>query len=654
MKKIIYLSIVLIGTLSSCNKFLDREPLGDISTKIYLTAEQDLASYAAGQYSALTSHAPSSYSLGTFALDNGTDNQAASTPEPLFVPGQTRVGDTGGDWNFSGIRSVNYFINTVTPRIENGQITGNLTHIKHYLGEMYFFRAYLYFNKLVALGDFPIITEEVPEDYNKIRELSRRRPRNEVARFILADLDKAFELMLDRAPASNRLNRFCAALFKSRVALFEGTWEKYHKNTNRVPGGPGWPGANQDYLKGFSINIEEEIKFFLDNAKASAKIVADQYTLAADYPAMFNSNSLEGNAEVLLSRVYSTSADINVFHYVVGYIQRNGGGNAGFTKSMVQSFLMKNGIPIYASNSGYAGDASYEAVFKDRDPRLGYNILKTGDLLANDPSFNEWSIDGKGYYYRPPIVIGQNENRNPTGYSLKKGLTPDAAQAPTKTSTIASVVFRATEAYLNYVEANYELDGSLDANSTNYWQAVRKRSNVDVDYNKTIANTDLSKEEDWAKYSAATLISPTLYNIRRERRVEFTAEAMRWNDLKRWRALDGVKQFMVAGFNLWDENYKLYTEPSHGIGKVNLIEFGNNGANVSSKNDGKYLLPYRVNSGNIAFNGYTWNQNKYLNPISTTHFRLTTETPGSSDYQSSSIYQNPGWSTQANSLAEGD
>lgn len=112
------------------------------------------------------------------------------------ITNKTRVGDTGGDWNFSGIRSVNYFINTVTARIENGQITGNLTHIKHYLGEMYFFRAYLYFNKLVALGDFPIITEEVPEDYNKIRQLSRRRPRNEVARFILANLDKAFLFML--------------------------------------------------------------------------------------------------------------------------------------------------------------------------------------------------------------------------------------------------------------------------------------------------------------------------------------------------------------------------------------------------------------------------------------------------------------------------
>ena len=96
------------------------------------------------------------------------------------------------------------------------------------------------------LGDFPILTEILPDDYNAIREASKRRPRNEVARFILSDLDKAYEYMLPTAPVSNRLNKDCAALVKSRAALFEATWEKYHKGSAFVPGGPGWPGASMD------------------------------------------------------------------------------------------------------------------------------------------------------------------------------------------------------------------------------------------------------------------------------------------------------------------------------------------------------------------------------------------------------------------------
>lgn len=65
------------------------------------------------------------------------------------------------------------------------------------------------------MGDFPILTEILPDDYDAIREASKRRPRNEVARFILSDLDKAYEYMLPNAPVSNRLNKDCAALVKA-------------------------------------------------------------------------------------------------------------------------------------------------------------------------------------------------------------------------------------------------------------------------------------------------------------------------------------------------------------------------------------------------------------------------------------------------------
>lgn len=79
----------------------------------------------------------------------------------------------------------------------------------------------------------------------------------------------------------------------------------------------------------------------------------------------------------------------------------------------------------------------------------------------------------------------------------KKGLTTDAAQGPTLPSTTACVVFRAAEAYLNYMEADYELSNSLDANSGKYWRALRARANMDTDYQKTINATDLNKELDF-------------------------------------------------------------------------------------------------------------------------------------------------------------
>ncbi len=658
----------LAAGLSSCNDYMDLEPITSVPTTKYLYAENDLAAYATQFYEGqLPSHGRGGYNLGLFAQDNGTDNQVAATPSTLFVTGQSHTGDWS-TWSscFTNIRSVNYFLETVPERYENGEISGADANIRHYIGEMYFFRAMIYYTALKNLGDFPILETQLSDDYEVVREASRRRPRNEVARFIIADLDRAYDLMLATAPMSNRLNRDCAALLKSRVALFEGTWEKYHRGTARVPGGPGWPGANADYLSDYSISIDTEIKYFLGEAMSAAQLVAANHSLSADYSAIFNSISLAGNDEVLLWRQYSTAADNNVYHFVVSYLQRNGSGNTGYTRSMVDSYLMADGTPIYASAS-YQGDDSYEHLFAGRDPRMDMCILKPGDLIAEAPNFAYYvRTDGRGYYIYAPIFQGNAEDANPTGYSLRKGLNTAADMATTKESYTACPVFRAAEAYLNYIEACYELNGSLDDKAASYWRAIRSRAGLDTDYNHTIAATVMANEKlDWGSYSAGSQIDATLYNIRRERRIELVSEGFRLDDLKRWRALDQVSNFHVQGFNFWDGICNLYTNPSAPDAlslpsAVTLVPYGSSTGtpNVSAKDDpyaeGRYFLPFRKNSANIGFNGLNWNQVKYLVPISNKEFRLTTEVQGSDDYSSSTIYQNPGWSVNDGTLPEGD
>lgn len=671
--------IVAAGILStSCNDYLNCEPITSVSTTTYLYTETDLAAYAAKFYNdsedenneeygnILPSHGSGAYHLGLFRLDNGTDNQTADAPSKLLVKGQYRVGDENL-WHkyFRKIRAANYFIQTVTERYEKGEISGLDANIKHYIGEVYFFRAYVYFKALQDLGDFPIIDELLPDDYQAIRTASQRRPRNEVARHILTDLDKAYEYMLPTAPVSNRLNKDCAALIKSRVALFEGTWEKYHKGTAFVPGGPGWPGANMDYLKGFTINIDAEVQFFLQEAVAAADIVAKGHALHKDYAALFNSIDLSDISEILLWRKYSLNSDATSYHFVVSYLQRNGAGNTGFTRSMVDSYLTINGLPIYADPT-YQGDDSYDHLFADRDPRMDQTILKTGDLLSEKPNLVDYvkKSDGRGYFYRAPLFEGQTENGNPTGYSFRKGLNTAGDMQTTQSSYTGCPVFRAAEAYLNYIEAYYELNGNLAGNCATYWQALRTRAGMDTDFQKTIANTDMSKEKnDWGSYSAGAQINATLYNIRRERRIELVGEAFRMADLKRWRALDQVQNLHIQGCNFWDGIYKLYTEPNvpdatDPIAKIKLVEYGSGEetANISAKTDpyaeGKYLLPYRKNTANIGFNGLNWSAAKYLYPISNKEFRLTTAVEGSNEYDTSTIYQNPGWSKMDGTLAE--
>ena len=195
------------------------------------------------------------------------------------------------------------------------------------MGEAYFLRAYQYFAKLKQYGDFPIVTEVLPDENEALIQASKRRPRNEVARFILSDLDKAIDLMMNKTPyGKNRLTKNVALQFKSRVALYEASWLKYHNGTDRVPGGPGWPGANVDYLADFSIDIDKEVDFFLTEAMNAAKQVADaiplvqssevvnppvgQYNKWNLYFEMFSAVDMEPIEEILMWRSYATEFDI--------------------------------------------------------------------------------------------------------------------------------------------------------------------------------------------------------------------------------------------------------------------------------------------------------------------------------------------------------
>ena len=548
--------------------------------------------------------------------------------------------------------------NKYYPSYEAGSIKGDGVMIKHYIGEMYFLRAYQYFNKLVSLGDFPIVTEVLPDETEVLKEESKRQPRNKVARFIIEDLDRAIELMsLTTDNGKNRLTKNVALLFKSRVALFEATWLKYHKGTDRVPGGPGWPGAQQEYNAGFSIDIDKEVDWFLEQAMDASAQVADRISLTKNtgiynpdsnpynwnpYFEMFSAVDMEPIDEVLFWRAYSSVQGVT--HSVSSYLCK-GGGDLGYTRSLVDACLMKNGLPIYAPNSGYAGDVTIENVKKDRDDRLQLFMGAPSDCSRLDPYET----------YKYPKILEQTNDRCPTGYTVRKFLTYDPAQVVIGSgavNTYGCLLFRSVEANLNYIEACYEKNGSLDAKAIKYWKEIRSRAGVSDNIDMTIAATDLSKENDWAKYSAGQLVDPTLYNIRRERRVELMSEGTRMRDLKRWRALDQVKNYQVEGFNLWGgELEKLYVDEA---GNSLLIPEGasDKQPNVSNKENSSYLRVNQiVKKNNLLYDGYTWIPANYLEPISAINFTLTSSNPD--DLESSTIYQNPGWSKIANEPAIG-
>lgn len=655
------LLIAAVTGLSACNKFLDREPESAVTPSAYFTSEADLAAYTINLYGFFTSIAPGSYGISTFGYDNATDNQAATGYSSRWVPGEWHVpssttdGSRGDAWNFFQIRDCNYFFEQVLPKFEAKGISGSETNIKHYIGEMYLMRAYAYFDKLQTIGDCPIIREALPDDEATLVEASRRQPRHLVARFILEDLDKAIELLQENAPGGkNRISKDVAYLLRSRVALFEGTWLKHHKGTAFVPGGQGWPG-DASLLNGF--NIDSEINYFLTEAMASAKVVGDKlygnlventdadegmdnsFKSINPYYTMFCDENMEGYSEVLMWRKYNEGLEVT--HNIQMQLQNNGGGS-GWTRGLVNSFLMSNGLPIYAAGSGYDPQwekAGVKATLQNRDSRIRIFTKKDGDIE------NYTSAGTINYVDLSWVVKGNSETRMVTGYAIKKGKHyNDYMQTLHHKGTTGSIVFRGTEALLNYMEACYEKNGNIDATADQYWRALRRRAKVDENYNATIAATDMSEEAkgDFGAYSHGQLVDATLYNIRRERRNEFIGEGMRWADLKRWRACDQVNGYQIEGMRYWDSVYEGNWKDGDGNVLV-VVDVAGGTGNMSDRSSGVYIRPYQISSvNNSAFNGYRFTPAHYLSPLPQNAFRQTAS-GDKTDLSTSVIYQNPLW-----------
>ena len=161
-----YIALSAGVLLSSCNDFLDREPLDKVTPEAFFENEGDLAAYAINLYPnvGFSTIPPGVYGLSVFKYDDATDNQAAPGGSARFLPGEWRVSANGAGWDFGMIRECNYFFEKVLPKYEAGKIQGNAANIKQYIGEMYTLRAFTYFNKLQNFGDFPIITEVLPDE----------------------------------------------------------------------------------------------------------------------------------------------------------------------------------------------------------------------------------------------------------------------------------------------------------------------------------------------------------------------------------------------------------------------------------------------------------------------------------------------------------
>jgi hypothetical protein len=660
--KISFIALALTTGVTSCNDYLEQEPPSSLTPENFYTSEDQVQAVANRFYQdILPGHGGWDY--GTYTTDNNTDVQAARTPSAKFSKDLWRTSQSGG-WSWDNIRNINFQLGQLKTKMAEGAISGNETNIRQYIGEIYFFRAYAYFELLKTYGDLPILTEALPDDESVLVAACRREPCNEVARFIVNNLDTAVTYMKeDFEGRHTRISVDAARLFKSRVALYMGSWLTNFAGTPFVPNGTGWPGAAKN--PGYSFpagSLESEAQYFFKTAADAAEQVADKYKdkltknngvvpqaegQSNPYLELWGTTSCAGKSEILLWREYSKSLGLN---NDIEVAVEKGNIGTGVTRSLVERYLMADGKPIYNSSFTY-DDSEIAKVVENRDPRLAVMLKVPGQVNCfknvSDNAGTHWTETEP----TPRITNANAEDGYITGYAIRKGMTHDRSLTANGGSYNVCVVFRATEALLNYIEAEYMLTGNINSGKIlEYWKKVRETAGFTgaaVDPQVTIAATDMSKETlDWAAFTAGKVLTDaTLYNIRRERSCEFLAEGLRDMDLKRWRSYEQLitKPVYAEGIHLWGTPMEQwYTD---------LVADGSSSSNVSQKSISEYHCPHIVNMTNNSYaDGLTWRMAYYLDPLPLRQFLLT-----ASDHKTmteSPLYQNPYWPMETDKPAE--
>jgi hypothetical protein len=354
--------------------------------------------------------------------------------------------------------------------------------LDRYVADARFFRAWGYFSLVQKYGSVPLILKILSDESPELLEPAS--PREKIFDQIYQDLDFAIAKLPTMATlgAANygKISKTAAQAFKARVSLFEGTRSKFH--------GYGDP------MKHLNLAVEA----------SKAIIDGRQHTLYANYFDLFQMAG-EGfaNKENIIVKPYGVSlADRVLTHtYFRGTLEN---GNKNPTKSLVDSYLMTDGLPITKSPL-YKTPVVSTDVFTNRDERLSHSVFKKGDPY----------IFTKKIFDISPLVFQK------TGFCFRKFSNIDDWN--NQASFIDRPILRYAEVLLIYAEAKFELTNSItDADLDISINLLRARGKIAKLTNALVTNNSLSMRDE----------------IRRERRVELAQEGHRYWDIIRWKTAE--------------------------------------------------------------------------------------------------------------------
>jgi hypothetical protein len=512
MARILTVAIVLLSCVACNDDFMNRTPVSDLNNESYWTSENDLKVYNNGIYNAVVGvrffignehSASGSKEYSFMAMEAASDN-FASTDVNLqkwaniaaglhTVPAGATV-TTGLSWNWGLLYRLNFFFDNYEKATNVPAEIRNM-----YAGEVHFWRAWFYFDKMQEYGKVPLILHALNENSPEL--FAKQNTREQVAEAIMSDIDKAIEYLPEAWPATapDRVNKYTALALKARIGLYEGTWRKYRGLADYQP-----------FLRAAAAAADKVMR-------SAAYEIHNTGNPDEDYRTLFTSLDLRGNREVILAKYYEAS---KYTHSINANLATNG-FMIGVTKDLVDDYLCKeaDGTAKPVALSAVYNDDAIENVFDNRDPRLAQTVLdprRETEIIGTDPAVTMG-------YPRLDYMSGSSFV-SLTGYNFIKNWNKNDAKASNSEVTDFPIL-RYAEVLLAYAEAKAELGEITAGDLGRSVNLLRRRAGM--------PDMELTPAMD-PKY-AGEGISSLLVEIRRERRVELSFENSRYHDLMRWK-----------------------------------------------------------------------------------------------------------------------
>ena len=625
MKRLSYILMAFVAlALTACNpaEFLDRTTLTDMDDGSYWTTENNVRLFVNGAYGSYfngySDNWGSVYAPACYSYEMSDDRTTTGTQANILisVPAdnwyRAELGYRGywlqrrgaGPWNFAYIRKWNLLMERLDMMKEEGRL--NDEQYRHWMGVARFFRGWDYSRFVESFGDVPyydhVVRTDDPDDQYKDRD-----PRSLVMDACLEDFNYALDNVRTN-DGTDYVNKFVVGTIASRCMLFEGTWYVYHKT--------------DEAMKTVS-DIDGHAKKYLEAAQRFAAYVMDNGSFSFNTPSheLFGHlyTTLTGTAkEVILYRTYNKTIQSSNQHCIASYSGGNGGGEgqsmAG-NLSTLKAWICQDGKP-YSSST----------VENVKSWRL-QDMVVTRDARFESTFWDEPRSSATGHYVEKFID--------------RTGLTYGVDGAPACPPQYASCTnengypcVRYSETVLNWLEAKAELaehfggpsvtqndlDRSINAIRTRPLDAeaiakgVKQTAPLQLSWVNESFDPERTADPQKACHSYAVtgkFVSPILWEIRRERRMEFFMEQYRVLDIRRWGQMELMlgannPDLLVGGWVELDKSQQLKKR------KYNLLVKGNVGVvsvkHVAGYNDkGQLVLGDR-----IFFDGEFDEKNVYI------------------------------------------